>query len=213
MIDLTGRKFGRWTVQEFADRRGNHYYWNCVCDCGSARRVEGACLKSGSTKSCGCYKKEKIIERSTKHGQACRGQITLIYLIWQAMLARCYNPKNKYYKNYGGRGVRVCERWHIFENFYADMGDPPEGMTLDRKDNDGDYCKENCHWATREEQMNNMRNNVWYEYQGENKTLTQWARHLDMKVITLWSRLNVSRWSIERAFTTPVKVASTKHYT
>ena len=129
------------------------------------------------------------------------------------MLARCYNPKNKYYKNYGGRGVRVCERWHIFENFYADMGDPPEGMTLDRKDNDGDYCKENCHWATREEQMNNMRNNVWYEYQGENKTLTQWARHLDMKVITLWSRLNVSRWSIERAFTTPVKVASTKHYT
>jgi hypothetical protein len=121
------------------------------------------------------------------------------------MMQRCYNPKHRDYRYWGGRGIRVCERWHSFENFYEDMGNPPEGMTLDRKDNSGDYCKENCRWATKEEQQNNTRYNVWLEHEGERRTIAQWAREIGMNVGTLGARLNVYGWSIERALTTPVR--------
>jgi hypothetical protein len=94
------------------------------------------------------------------------------------MIQRCYNPNRDGYKNYGGRGIKVCERWHIFENFYNDVGDCPEGLTLDREDNNKDYAPENCRWATNKEQSNNTRRNHRVTYKGETKTLSQWAQDL-----------------------------------
>jgi hypothetical protein len=121
------------------------------------------------------------------------------------MKDRCYNPKNKAYKNYGGRGIKVCGRWlESFENFYEDMGPCPIGMSLDRKDNDGDYCPENCRWATWEEQQNNRRDNVHKAHKGEVKTIRQWERHLGVTRGTLWARFNGS-WSIADALTIPIR--------
>jgi hypothetical protein len=205
MIDLTGQKFGRWAVQEFYGRVGNKYYWTCVCDCGKTKKVWSSNLKNGQTKSCGCYKKERAIEANIKHGQNRKGYRTPIHIVWSQMIQRCYNPNNHKYKDYGGRGIKVCDRWrYSFENFYEDMGEVPEGLTLDRKDNDGDYTPENCHWATMKEQQNNRRDNVWITHAGETKTRTQWERSLGMKLGTLNNRLNRDGWSIKKALTTPV---------
>jgi hypothetical protein len=114
------------------------------------------------------------------------------------MMQRCYNSKNSGYKNYGGRGIKVCDRWHTFENFFEDMGKRPKGLTLDRKDNNGDYCLENCRWATAKEQMNNNRNNNWLTHEGETRNITQWAGIIGISRNTLGKRLNFYKWSIEK---------------
>ena len=204
-IDLTGQKFGRLTVRELFGRNKHHQIiWNCVCDCGNTKKVNGGPLRSGVIKSCGCYNREQSKKANTTHGQLKNRSMSSIYNCWHGMIQRCTNPKCKTYKHYGGRGIKVCERWYKFENFYEDMGERPPGMTLDRKDNDGDYCKENCRWITQEEQRNNMRSNVWIEHNGERKTRTQWARSLNINVSTLRARLNSPNWSIGRALNTPV---------
>lgn len=206
-LSLIGQRFGRWVVTEFV-RINKHCQsmWGCVCDCGSFRVVPGNSLKSGSTKSCGCFQREQVSKTMTKHGQGKLGLTSNAYRSWQHMIQRCYNPNNRAYPNYGGIGRKVCDRWlESFDNFYEDMGDCPDGMSLDRKDNDGDYCKENCRWATREEQQNNMRSNKWYEYNGESKTIAQWARSLDMSPKLLCDRLHKPGWSTERALSEPVR--------
>ena len=208
MFDLTGQKFGRLTVQEFAGRKGSNYYWNCTCDCGNNTKTQGGALRNGSAKSCGCYNKEQSSKAHTVHGQAKDGVKTKEYSCWQRMKDRCYNINDKSYKNYGGRGIQVCERWHKFESFFEDMGRCPKGRSLDRKDNDGDYCKANCRWATNEEQYNNKRTNIWKEYEGKNKTIAQWGRSLGISDNTLWCRLNRYGWSIERTLTTEVREVS-----
>ena len=119
---------------------------------------------------------------------------TKIYRIWQAMLARTRYGR----KDYAGRGIVVCDAWHKFENFYADMGDVPEGMSLDRIDNNGNYEPSNCRWASHTEQMNNKRNNVFIEWNGKKQTVRQWERELNMKPTTLRSRLKYG-WSLEKA--------------
>jgi hypothetical protein len=205
-IDLTGQKFGRLTVQELSGRDNyRQIMWNCACDCGNTKRIKGSSLRSGATKSCGCYNREQSKKANITHGQLKDRSMSSVYSRWHGMIQRCSNPKCKAYKHYGGRGIKVCPRWlESFENFYEDMGDHPLGMSLDRKDNDGDYCKENCRWATQVEQRSNMRSNVWIDYKGETKTRTQWAHRLGMSVETLRGRLNRLGWSIERALTTPV---------
>lgn len=130
------------------------------------------------------------------------------YRIWQSMKDRCRNSNNVGYPNYGGRGIKVCDRWldseHGFENFLEDMGPcPGPGYSIERKDNDGDYCPENCVWATRLEQANNRRTNVLLEYQGKLKTIAEWARLYRINSNTLWSRL-ARKWSVEKALTTPL---------
>jgi hypothetical protein len=199
MLDIIGHKFGRLEVKGFVGIQKRHSYWSCVCDCGNIRRVRGSHLTNGNTKSCGCLKEEQIKKANTFHGQSGRSLTTLTYACWARMLQRCNNPKYIGYTNYGGRGIKVCERWHKFENFFEDMGECPRGMTLDRKDNNGDYTPDNCRWATPTEQANNRRSNIWKEYKGEWKTIAQWARSLDIKYGTLYSRLNGYGWSIERA--------------
>lgn len=145
-IDISGQRFGRWEVMS----RAKGSKWHCRCDCGAERVVTGSSLKLGKSQSCGCYSRE----RSTTHGM----ERTSIYNIWAHMLRRCTNPNASSYAHYGGRGIKVCDRWRSFENFYADMGDrPTSGHSLDRINNNGNYEPGNVRWATAKQNIRNRR--------------------------------------------------------
>lgn len=160
-INLTGHRFGRLVVISEAPHGPKSTIWLCRCDCGQSTFIKMGNLVSGNTKSCGCLMKELSGARGkvqfTTHGMSKSREFTS----WRGMIKRCTNPNNDHYKNYGGRGITVCERWlHSFEDFYEDMGIRPFGMTLDRKDTNGNYCKDNCKWSTPKEQANNRRNRI-----------------------------------------------------
>lgn len=200
--DLTGQRFGRLTVIAKAeDRPTGCSKWLCQCDCGNTSSVGNNALKSGHTKSCGCLCRELASKASKTHGLS--GSNT--YMTWAGMKARCTNPNNTKYKDYGGRGITVCDRWlNSFENFLEDMGECPEGLSLDRQNNNGNYEPENCRWATREEQLNNKRTNRFIEFDGRSQTLAQWSNELGVKRTTISERIDRRRWSIEKALTTPI---------
>jgi hypothetical protein len=208
--DIRGQKFGRLLVLELAGKSKNRTYnWRCRCDCGEEIIVRGDQLRDGHTQSCGCFNQEQR-EEPKKHGHSINGRKSKTYGALVGAKSRCYNSNNSYYPSYGGRGIKVCQRWldeeHGFENFLVDMGEcPSEELSLDRINNDGNYEPENCRWATIEEQSNNKRTSHFVTYNGETKTLTQWCRILGIKRHTLDSRLRSPLWSVERAFTTPVK--------
>lgn len=177
-IDIAGQRFGRLLVIDkgpSSTGKNPLTQWNCVCDCGEARLVGTMNLVRGRAKSCGCLHKEIVGKNSIRHGLHNSGA----YKSWHAMLGRCQNKTNGAFPNYGGRGVVVCERWKSFENFYADMGERPEGKTLDRFPNsNGDYEPGNCRWATKEEQDNNKRTNVYVTWNGKTQTYAQWGKEL-----------------------------------
>lgn len=148
LLDLTGKRFGRLLVRS---RVGTNtpVQWKCKCDCGKTTIVVSQRLREGQTKSCGCFHKEVI----TKHGK----HNSATYKVWENMLTRCRNPNTPFYKDYGGRGIRVCKRWLAFSNFLADMGERPKGLTLDRRNTNGHYCPSNCRWISSKLQLRNRR--------------------------------------------------------
>ncbi len=177
-IDISGQRFGLLTVT--SHHKGTR--WCCVCDCGETAVVASLDLRNGHTKSCGCLRAAETSKRMKKHGMT----NTPTHRSWLSMRRRCNEVTHDQYKYYGGAGVKVCERWQdSFDNFLADMGERPLGMTLDRIDPAGNYEPNNCRWATQKEQMNNTTRSVKFE----GKTLTEWSEELGIKYDTLSYRL------------------------
>ncbi len=197
---IIGQTFGRLTVIDRAPNNKRGWsVWNCRCACGNSKCVSANSLKSGNTSSCGCLRKELLVARSETHGM----HGTPVYIVWCNMRNRCNNHKNHSYKNYGGRGIKVCKRWGSFEKFLTDMGERPEGKCIERIDNNGGYTPENCRWATARQQANNKRNNHLVTYNGATLTLAQWGRKTGIRDRTLYDRLK-SGWSAHNALTIPV---------
>lgn len=197
--EMTGMRFGRATVLRFDCVKNYNAKWIIECDCGTIKSVEGRSLRSGNTSSCGCLNYDLIKAEGLKcktHGLT----NSPTYYSWTGMNQRCSNPNHSSWKNYGGRGIKVCKRWrHSFKNFLSDMGERPSlDYSIERSDNDGNYEPSNCKWADLEEQHNNTRTNVKIEWRGVTMTITQWSRKLGIKTATLFSRLGKG-WSIQDA--------------
>jgi hypothetical protein len=198
--DMVGERYGRLVVKERAGSIRDIAQWLCVCDCGKETRVTGDALRRGNTRSCGCLLNEarKIAGRANKtHGMS----YTPTHKSWSAMKGRCSNPKDDSYANYGGRGIKVCDRWNSFENFFADMGEAPSGLTIDREDVNGNYEPSNCRWATDTEQARNTRVNRIINAFGKSMTLADWGDETGLDVETISTRIKRG-WTIEKALTT-----------
>ena len=199
-IDINGIKVLRYLNSEKANRHFIHYY-ECLCHCGNIVKMRRLFLLKGTVKSCGC------IPANRKHGDAG----TRFYRTWAGMLARV-KVKSKDYKNYGSRNITVCDRWLIYDNFKDDLYNlfiahsreyGTQNTTLDRIDVNGNYCPENCKWATPKEQSNNRRCTIRITYKNETDTLINLTEKYNLRYRTVWSRLYKSKWSIEKAFSKP----------
>ena len=189
-IDLTGKRMGSLVV--LSTSKLSHLKWTCLCDCGEVTDIGRSRLLAGQV-SCGC--KEAV---KTTHGKSG----TAIYRIWKHMIDRCENERDAGFYRYGGRGITVCERWKVFENFYADMGDRPRGRSIDRIDNNGNYEPSNCRWATWTEQGCNKRNNRIVSVNGRSFPLSQACREYSIDVRVAAARLR-NGWSEHDALTVP----------
>ena len=184
--DITGYRCGRLVaIRPTTERQGNSVVWECLCDCGNTKYAAQGNLKRGTPKSCGCLPSPHP-PRIVKHGVVGHP----LYKIWEGMMARCYNSKNKDYDHYGDRGIDVCSRWHDPKNFVADMSPRPAGRSLDRIDNALGYSPENCRWATTFEQAANRRNNKLFTIKGETLHQGEWCRRYNIAVSTFVNRLN-----------------------
>ena len=191
--DLTGKRFERLVVlkqaNDYIKPNGRHESnWLCQCDCGNIVEVLGYSLKSGHTKSCGCLHEETLKTIAITHGDS----YSKLYGVYISIIDRCYNPNNKRFKDYGGRGIIVCDEWKdSYLNFkkWAVFSGYKEGLSIDRKNNDLGYSPSNCRWVTRIVQQNNMRKNHIVEYNGQSKTIAEWSRELNIKYDKLWKSI------------------------
>lgn len=192
--DITGKKFFRFTVVAYVGRNNSgNALWECICDCGNTRIVCGSNLRLGRHKSCGCLQ--------VKHGMA----NNQLYPTWIKMLRRCHEKSDKDYRNYGGRGIVVCDRWKDVANFIDDMLPTYRlGLQLDRKDTDGPYSPENCHWATPKQQQRNRRNNRLLTFAGTTKCMSAWAEEYDIEWDTLYRRIG-NGMELSEALIKPVR--------
>lgn len=180
--------------------------YECICSCGTERVVPRTCLRSGNTKSCGCYKVDRSTEINKIHGGAKRGLHEPEYRTYRSMKKRCLDPKNNRFNSHGGRGVTICERWlSSYSNFLEDMGRKPSPKhSIERIDNNGNYCKENCHWATSIQQANNRRSNKILTLNGQSKTIAEWGRITGFGWSVIQQRLRRGD-TVEQSLTTPVR--------
>lgn len=202
-IDMTGRRYGRLLVLQQAPKRRRKHHWQCRCDCNTIKVVAGNDLRSGATQSCGCLRDDVARATRSTHGHTRNGKFTRTYLSWDNMKSRTSNPNDKNWSNYGGRGITLCGRWHDFENFLVDMGACPPGLTLERIDTNGHYCKANCIWDTQKNQNNNRRDNFRVTIDGKTLTLAQWCERRGLNYDTVWSRVRRYGWDAERALSVP----------
>jgi len=204
----TGGKFGRLTVisetEPIVFPSGKKRQFMCQCECGKNKPFTAQSLINGKSQSCGCLRGEKLRDKNMKHGHSIGGKRSPEHSAWHSMLQRCKNPKHKRYAEWGGRGIKVCERWETFANFLADMGKRPSlKHSVDRfPDTNGNYEPSNCRWATNKEQCNNKRNNHLLTFNGKTQTLTQWAEETGIKYSALSDRI-LSGWSVGDALTIP----------
>lgn len=198
--DLTGQTFERLTVLKRAENtNAGRARWHCKCDCGNETISRGGDLRSGGSTSCGCLTKERVAQANTRTKTTHGMWKTPEYTIWGGIKNRCNNPKDKDYDKYGGRGISMSSEWeNSFSTFMRDMGTrTSKTHTVERIDNNGDYCKSNCKWATRKEQANNRRNSQYVEYQGKTFTISQFSRRLGVKDYIVRYRIGLG-WSTER---------------
>lgn len=190
--NLVGYTFGRLTVlRPTDDRSGGCVMWLCRCTCGTEKPVRTDHLTKRKVRSCGCLMRETCIARSTTHGATVARNFAPEYLCWANMMRRCYEPTNQRFDRYGGRGITVCDRWHSYANFRADIGPRPEGLTLERINNDGNYEPSNCKWATVREQARNRRTTHMITHNSETMCLADWAKRIGRNVTTI--RLRIER--------------------
>jgi len=207
--DFSGKKIGRLNIKGPYDLQGTDIKWLSYCDCGNVCFPVGCNLLAERTFSCGCQKTESTIKFNTTHNLVKHP----LYVIWCHIKARCYNPKEKGYKNYGGRGIKMSQEWYgSFQTFFDDMiGGWHKGLSIDRINVNGDYEASNCRWATATEQGCNKRNNRNLSLNGETKTMSQWSRETGLKTTTICDRLSCG-WTVAEALTIPVKIKR-KEYT
>lgn len=206
--DISGQRFGYLTVISESDEKNNksrHIKWLCKCDCGKFKVISGNALRMGNIVSCGCYASKvisnnnKVLKR--KHGMS----TTRIYNTFKHMWDRCTNVNNKHYKDYGGRGINVCDEWKSFDKFWEDMKEGyKHNLSLDRINNDGNYCKENCRWATQTQQGNNTRTNTHITFNGVTLTIAEMARKYNLLPETIMWRMK-SGWNLQDVFLKPTR--------
>lgn len=207
-IDLTGKKYGKLLVVERAENaKGGIAVWRCLCDCGKTSLVRGSNLKSGAVQSCGCLKHQPAHNRT--HGLS----KDPLYMRWNQIKMRCLNPSCKSYGNYGGRGIKLCDEWkdsvEAFAKWAIENGYSEE-LTIERIDNNGDYCPENCKWIPKNEQPNNRRSCYSITYNGKTQNLTEWCKELGLNYKLIHNRMYKHGWEFERAISEPVHVEKRK---
>ena len=197
-IDLTGKKYNLLTVLKRSENAKNgEARWQCLCDCGNITYVTASNLKSGLVQSCGC-----LLGGHKTHG----GTHTRLYKIWKGMRARCNNKNLPQYNDYGGRGITICDEWNDFLIFkeWAENNGYTDSLTIDRIDNNGNYCPENCRWTTRKKQNNNKRNNLYITFNEKKHSLTEWCDILNLPTKIIYERIVKCHQSFEQAISAPL---------
>ena len=193
--NISGKRFGRWFVLHRSGRNKHQQaLWLCRCDCGNESEVSANSLVMGNSLSCGCLHYDKV----STHGMSS----TLEHRSWYRMISRCTKASNNRYDSYAGRGITVCERWMLFENFLADMGEcPGDGYSIERNDNNGSYAPGNCRWATDKEQARNRRSTFYVIFNGERRSLAEHAESCGVSYKTAWKRIRYYGWTPQQALT------------